>query len=79
MANWLHPNQKIDFVSKRKVAGLISTVLVFASIALFVFVGPTWGIDFTGGTEMHLKFQDDTPIEDLRSALSAEGLSDDSV
>ena len=79
MANWLHPNQKIDFVGKRKVAGLISTVLVIASIALFILVGPTWGIDFTGGTEMHLKFQDSTQIEELRSALTAEGLSDDSV
>lgn len=79
MANWLTPKNSIDFVGVRKVAALISTVLVGISLGLFFFVGPTWGIDFTGGTEMHLKFQDDITIADLRMTLSEEGLTNDSV
>ena len=79
MASWLHPKRKIDFVGMRKIAAVLSVLLVSASLALFFFVGPTWGIDFTGGTEVHLKFKEATPISELRTALTEEGLSDDSV
>ena len=79
MANWLMPKKSIDFVGMRKFAAMMSTVLVSASLALFFLVGPTWGIDFTGGLEMHLKFQESTSIGDLRGALSEMEISDDSV
>ena len=79
MANWLMPKNSIDFVGVRKVAAMMSVVLVSISLGLFFFVGPTWGIDFTGGTEMHLKFQEDITIADLRTTLSEEGLTNDSV
>lgn len=79
MANWLMPKRSIDFVGVRKFAAMMSTLLVSASLALFFLVGPTWGIDFTGGLEMHLKFQESTSIGDLRGALSEMEISDDSV
>ena len=79
MANWLMPKNSIDFVGVRKAAAMMSVVLVSISLGLFFFVGPTWGIDFTGGTEMHLKFQEDITIADLRTTLSEEGLTNDSV
>ena len=79
MANWLMPKRSIDFVGMRKFAAMMSTLLVSASLALFFLVGPTWGIDFTGGLEMHLKFQESTSIGDLRGALSEMEISDDSV
>ena len=79
MGTWLHPKKEVDFVSMRKVATTMSVFLVLASIALFFFRGPTWGIDFTGGTEIHLKFKDSTEIDTLRSALKEEGLGSDSV
>ena len=79
MANWLAPKKSVDFVGMRKVAAMMSVVLVSISLGLFFLVGPTWGIDFTGGLEMHLKFQEDTTIGDLRGALSEMDISDDSV
>lgn len=79
MANWLMPKNSIDFVGMRKAAAIMSTILVTISLGLFFVVGPTWGIDFTGGLEMHLKFQENTSIGDLRSALSEMEISDDSV
>ena len=79
MANFLMPKRSIDFVGIRKYAAVLSVILVSISLALFFMIGPTWGIDFTGGLEMHLKFQEDTSIGQLRTALSEEGLSDDSV
>ena len=79
MGKWLHPKKEIDFVRMRKVATTMSVFLVLASIALFFFRGPTWGIDFTGGTEVHLKFKESTGIKSLRSALEEDGLASDSV
>lgn len=75
----LRPDLNLDFVGKRRIAGLVSALLVLASVLLFVFKGPNWGIDFTGGTEIVLKFQQPVDIAELRTALTAIGLSDDSV
>ena len=77
--HFIRPDINIDFVAKRKYAAMISTFMVIASILLFVFRGPTWGIDFTGGTEVHLKFSQATDIGDLRSALGALKLGSDAV
>jgi preprotein translocase subunit SecF len=76
---WLSPKRKINFVAFRSIAAIISVISVLVSMALFFIVGPTWGIDFTGGTEMHLKFKEDVQIIELRNALTELGLSDDSV
>ena len=79
MGSWLHPKKTIDFVKMRNMATILSVLAVSASLALFFFVGPTWGIDFTGGTEVHLKFKESTQINELRTALEDEGLGSDSV
>lgn len=79
MAKWLQPSKEIDFVATRKIASIFSGISVFLSLVLFFVVEPTWGIDFTGGTEMHIKFQEETSIAQLRDALQAQGLSGDSV
>ena len=72
-------NVNIDFVAKRKWAAVGSTILVVASLALFFFVGPNWGIDFTGGAEIRLKFNDPIEIGDVRDAMVAVDLPGDSV
>ncbi len=75
----LPDNLKIDFVGYRKIAGTISGLLVLASILASVIIGPNWGIDFTGGSEIHLDFEDPVEIGELRDALSKLGLGEDSV
>ncbi|MBN2799614.1 MAG: protein translocase subunit SecF [Deltaproteobacteria bacterium] len=69
----------IDFVGKRRLAGTISTLLVIASWVLVFTMGPNWGIDFTGGTEIHIQFKEDVQIGEVRTGLHALGLSDDAV
>jgi preprotein translocase subunit SecF len=69
----------INFVGMRYKAGLLSVILLLSSVLLFTVRGPTWGIDFTGGTEIHIKFESPTEISDIRSALSTRGLSNDAV
>ena len=94
LKNVLHDTH-IDFVGYRKIAGYISVTLVIASWVVFFTVKPNWGIDFTGGTEIHLRFEDPcldaegapiagcteeaVGIGDLRAALRNLGLSDDAV
>ncbi len=47
---------KIDFVGWRYRMGVLSTIMVIGALTAFFVKGPNWGIDFTGGTEIHLKF-----------------------
>lgn len=75
----IKPGLKIDFVGKRKIAAVLSVLMVAASLLLYVFVGPSWGIDFTGGTEVHLKFRDATTIGTVRDALAKMELGGDAV
>ncbi len=69
----------IDFVGKRGIAALVSGLMVIASILLFLIKGPNWGIDFTGGTEIHLRFHDPTDIGELRQAMLKLDLAPDAV
>lgn len=78
LKNWLNDTH-FDFVGKRKIAGVLSFLMVLVSWIAFVAIGPNYGIDFTGGTEIHLRFEEDVQIGDLRSALRTLGLSDDAV
>ena len=72
---------EIDFVAKRYIAGGLSTVMVLTAWLLFVFVQPNWGIDFTGGTEIHVQFTESVDIKSVRDALVAPplNLTSDSV
>ena len=48
----------IDFISKQKVTGLLSIVLIIAGIASLIMKGgPLLSIDFTGGTVAQIKFE----------------------
>ncbi|MDP6933311.1 MAG: hypothetical protein QGG40_10365, partial [Myxococcota bacterium] len=73
------PGTKIDFVGKRKAAAVMSLVLVVTSVVLFFARGPNWGIDFTGGTEIHLRFLQSVEIGEVRGALTRLDLSNDAV
>lgn len=75
----IKPGTSIDFVGKRRIAAVFSTIMVTISLLLFFFVGPNWGIDFTGGTEIELHFEQATSIEEVRGAVGKLGLSDDSI
>jgi preprotein translocase subunit SecF len=77
--NFLKPKGTVDFVGKRKHFGVLSAILVIASLALFFVMEPNWGIDFTGGTEIVLDFDEDTDIGEVRAAVTKLGLSDDAV
>ena len=60
---------KYDFVGKRQTFALLSIVLCIISLLLFFIIKPTWGIDFTGGTEVHLRFEQSIQADELRTAV----------
>lgn len=60
-----------DFVGKRHLAIGFSWLLILIGIASLVIKGgPSYGIDFAGGTLVQIKFSDQTSAEHLRKALS---------
>ncbi len=76
----LFENVNIDFISKRKIAYVISAILVIIGLVALI-IGPKFSIDFTGGISIEL---DMTPaegmeplaIEDIREVLINEGITD---
>ena len=66
------PNTRIPFLSQRRPAYVLSSLLVLGSIVATIFLGLNFGIDFRGGTLLELRYQSPVQIGQLRSAT--EGL-----
>ncbi len=65
---------KVDFVSKRRIGYVISLSLFLISLVyLIINRGPNYGIDFTGGTLIELRFSKKVRTEDIRKVLSELG------
>lgn len=60
-----------DFVGKRKVAYIISAVLFLASLGAIVTKGLQYGIDFKGGKELVVVFENPIDVTSVRNNLSA--------
>ena len=68
---------KIDFMKYRTFFVVISTILVITgALAVFVHGKLNMGIDFVGGTQLTLRFQQPPPVDELRGMLEKAGLSD---
>ncbi len=75
----IRPGTNINFTGGRKIAFIVSTTLVVCSVLAYLFLAK-FGVDFAGGTEIHVAFEDpSTNIADVRKAVASLGLSDDSV
>jgi preprotein translocase subunit SecF len=63
----------IDFLKYRKIFATLSIgLMVLSFIAIFV-PGPNFGIDFKGGTELEIQFEEQVSSGELRSAVSELG------
>jgi preprotein translocase SecF subunit len=60
----------IDFNGKRKIAYILSAVLFIASLGAILTKGLQYGIDFRGGKEFVLDFENPVSVVELRSDLS---------
>ena len=76
----LKPGTRIDFIGKMRKAVFISIALIIISIGFLIYhKGPNWGVEFTGGTEIHIKLAKEVSIEDVKKTLEATGFPPDVV
>jgi len=71
---FLH-NVNIDFLSRRKFFYTLSSSLIVIGFIIFFIKGIPLGIDFKGGTEILVRFQNDVPIQDVRNSMDKAGLA----
>jgi len=70
----IKPGTRIDFMGKRRKAIFVSIILIVISIGSLIYhKGPNWGVEFTGGTEIHIKLAKDLSIKDIKNTLDATG------
>ena len=62
-------NTNYDFVKYRFYAVVFSLIWVLVGLGLFLKNGVNWGIDFSGGANVVLKFKGEPPISRLRTDL----------
>ncbi|MCH9699741.1 MAG: protein translocase subunit SecF [Gammaproteobacteria bacterium] len=68
-----------NLMGKRKIALILSTLLIVVSIASLALRGLVLGIDFTGGTLVEIGYPDSVDPETVRSQLVTGGFDDASV
>ena len=65
----IKPGLKIQFTRYRKIAVIFSTIVNLAVLIMLFVKGPNLGVDFAGGTMVHLKFQQNVTIPEVRQAF----------
>ena len=69
-------NTNYDFLGKRKMFYAISlAIIVIGFTVLFITKSIPLGIDFSGGTELQIKFEKEVNIGDLREAMDNAGFA----
>lgn len=73
---FIKPGINIPFTKYRRIAVILSTLVNLVVLALLFTIGPNLGVDFSGGTMVHIKFQQRTSIPEIRAALEKIGSGD---
>jgi preprotein translocase subunit SecF len=72
----LNRKTNIDFMSRRKMAILMSAILMTLSIVTLATRGLNFGLDFTGGMLIEVSYPSAPLISDVRANLGDAGLDD---
>ncbi|MAM70941.1 MAG: protein translocase subunit SecF [Gammaproteobacteria bacterium] len=65
----------IDFMGKRMIAVIFSAILIVISLGSFIVNGMQLGLDFTGGTQVEVLYEESPDLEGIRTALGQAGYS----
>lgn len=77
---FIKPDVNIDFIGNRKFAFVFSLVLILISIGTLLYHGgPLYGIDFSGGTLIQVRFDKPVPVAKIKEGLNRMDLSQASV
>ena len=69
-------NSNYNFIGKRKPAIILSILLMLISIFSFITQGLNWGIDFSSGYVVQLKFDNKITISEVRNTFENNGIND---
>jgi preprotein translocase subunit SecF len=72
----INSEERLPFMRFRGIAGIISALLVIASIVSLSVNKLNFGLDFTGGTLLEVGFQEPADLNRVRSSLESEGFGD---
>ena len=75
----LRLRREIDFFGQRRIATILSVVLVLVSLGSLATRQLNLGIDFTGGVLLEVGYQADADLGAIRSDLAAAGYADAQV
>lgn len=70
----LFENLNIDFMRKRNLFYLVSSVIIILGALSIIFRGLEFGIDFKGGSEIGIEFSNPIEIGEVRSEVEKIGL-----
>ena len=70
---FFNPKSAVNFMGARRIAAGLSACIVVFSIAALAWNGLKWGLDFTGGTQIEVTYENAVNIDNIRDTLSELG------
>ena len=65
----------IDFMGKRRILYVVSAAVIGLGMLSLIVKGVNYGIDFLGGTEIVVRFQNNVDVGDIRAAMDKSGFT----
>ena len=76
----IKPGTNFDFIGFRFVAlGISWAIIAVGIISLIYHRGPNYGIDFSGGVMVHVRFSKTVQVNDIREALNSVKLGESTI
>lgn len=72
---FFHKQTNIDFMGMRKITAFLSVILSILSLYFLFTKGLNFGLDFTGGTQLELRYSKPTSFEEVREKLESAGFN----
>ena len=66
---------QINFMKPRKIASVLSIIMILISLGSLTFRGLDLGLDFTGGTLIEIQLSKPTDLEQIRDVLGLKSVS----
>ena len=73
---FLKKDLQIDFLGLRRTSAIASSVLIVAGLLSIFFQGINLGLDFTGGTLVEVRYEEQVSVDDVRQQLANAGIED---
>lgn len=69
-------DSNIDFMGLRYISAAFSAVVFLLSLTALAYYGLQWGLDFTGGTQIEVHYQQSADLADVRARLAKIGFKE---